>query len=59
VLLEAQKRKAVDNENYEDAKVINEKIKKLREGEVSGPTFPGRPGGTPSDYLRQKKTVSE
>lgn len=30
MLLEEKKRKAVENENYEDAKIINDKIKKLR-----------------------------
>ena len=31
MMLEQKKKKAVLNEDYEDAKIINEKIKKLRD----------------------------
>ena len=55
MLLEEKKRKAVENENYEDAKIINDKIKKLREAEGGGPNFTTRPSGTPSDYFRPKR----
>lgn len=58
MMLEEKKKKAVENENYDDAKVINEKIKKLRDSEGGGPNFSTRPSGTPSDYYRQKKPIA-
>ena len=58
-MLEEKKKKAVENENYEDAKIINDKIKKLRDSEGGGPNFSTRPSGTPSDYYRQKKPIQE
>lgn len=59
MLLEEKKKKAVENQNYEDAKIINEQIKKLRDADGGGPNFSMRPSGTPSDYYRQKKPQYE
>ena len=59
MLLEEKKRKAIENENYDDAKVLNDKIKQLRDAEGGGPNFTTRPSGTPSDYFRPKKTQYE
>ena len=56
-MLEEKKKKAVQNEDYEAAKLINEKIKKLRDSEGGGPNFSTRPSGTPSEYYRPKKTT--
>ena len=46
ILLEHKKQEAVKNEDYENAKIINEKMKKMRDENGWGPNTINKPSGS-------------
>lgn len=55
ILLEQKKQQAIKTEDFQVAKMINDKMKKMREENGWGPTASNKPSGSSAQFYDQQK----